>query len=214
MRTGPVRILIADDHTVVRRGLREILAEEFRPSEFGEAEDGPQTLKLVSKRKWDVVLLDITMPGMSGLDVLKNLRSVRPNLPVLVLSMHPEDQYALRALKAGASGYLTKETAAEDLVTAVRKVLSGGKYVSESLAEGLAFRLADDYEGPPHEKLSDREHQVMLMLGCGKAVSEIADELSLSVAAVSTYRRRVLNKMGMKTNAELMRYAIENELVD
>ncbi len=214
MRTGPVRILIADDHAVVRRGLKEILAEEYKLAEFGEAEDGPQTLKLVSKQKWDAVLLDITMPGMSGLDVLKDLKSVHPNLPVLVLSMHPEDQYARRCLKAGASGYLTKETAPEELVKAVKKILAGGKYVSESLAEGLAYRLADDYEGPPHERLSDREHQVMLKLGDGKAVSEIAEELSLSKQAISTYRSRILAKMNMKTNADLMRYVIENDLLD
>ncbi len=212
--TGPMRILIVDDHTVVRRGLREILVEEFPHAEFGEAEDGPQTLKLVSKQKWHVVVLDITMPGMSGLDVLKNIKKVCPNLPILVLSMHPEDQYAMRALKAGASGYLTKETASEELVKAVNKVRTGRKYISNSLAEILAFRAADTYEGLPHERLSDREHQVMLMLASGKTVSQIAEELSLSKQAISTYRSRILVKMKMKTNADLIRYAIENELVD
>lgn len=209
-----MRILIADDHAVVRCGLKEILAEEFQPAEFGEAEDGPQTLKLVSKQKWDVVLLDITMPGMNGLEVLKNLKSMRPNLPVLMLSMHPEDQYAVRALKAGASGYLTKETAPEELVAAVTKALARQKYVSPSLAEGLALRLADGCEGPLHQKLSDREYEVMVMLASGKTASEISEEMSLSVKTVSTYRSRILEKMKMKTNADLTRYAMENKLVD
>lgn len=214
VKTGPMRILIVDDHTVVRRGLKEILVEEFPHAEFGEAADGPQALQLVRKHRWHVVVLDIRMPGMSGLDVLKNIKNVRPKLPVLILSMCPEDQYAKRALKAEASGYLTKETASEELVKAVKKVRAGGRYVSASLAEGLAFGLADDYEGPLHEKLSDREHQVFLMLGSGKTVSQIADELSLSKSAISTYRRRVLDKMGMKTNADIMRYVMENRLLD
>lgn len=214
MKPRPMRILIADDHAVVRHGLKEILAEEFRPAEFGEAQDGPQTLRLIMKQKWDVVVLDITMPGMSGLDVLKNLKNARPNLPAIVLSMHPEDQYALRALKAGASGYLTKETAPEELVAAVKKALAGKKYVSASLAEGLALRLADGCEGPPHQELSDREYEVMVMLASGKAVSEISEELSLSIKTVSTYRSRILEKMKMNTNADLTRYAMENKLVD
>lgn len=209
-----MRILIADDHAVVRCGLKEILAEEFQPAEFGEAEDGPQTLRLIMKQKWDVVLLDITMPGMNGLEVLKNLKSMRPNLPVLMLSMHPEDQYAVRALKAGASGYLTKETAPEELVAAVTKALARQKYVSPSLAEGLALRLADGCEGPLHQKLSDREYEVMVMLASGKTASEISEEMSLSVKTVSTYRSRILEKMKMKTNADLTRYAMENKLVD
>jgi DNA-binding NarL/FixJ family response regulator len=213
VNTGPMRILIVDDHTVVRRGLKEILVEEFPHAEFGEAEDGPQTLRLIMKQKWDVVVLDITMPGMSGLDVLKNIKNVRPNLPILILSMHPEDQYAMRSLKAGASGYLTKETASEELVKAVKKVRAGGRYISDSLGEALAFRAANGYEGPLHEKLSDREHQVLLMLGSGKTVSEIAEELSLSKQAVSTYRRRILDKMAMKTNADIIRYVMENGLV-
>ena len=214
VNTGPMRILIVDDHTVVRRGLKEILVEEFPHAEFGEAEDGPQTLRLIMKQKWDVVVLDITLPGMSGLDVLKNIKNVCPNLPILILSMHPEDQYALRALKAGASGYLTKETASEELVKAVKKVRTGGKYISDSLGEALAFRVADGHEGPLHDKLSDREHQVMLMVASGKTVSGIAEELSLSKQAISTYRSRILAKMKMKTNADLMRYAMENKLVD
>ena len=211
--TGPVRILLADDHAVVRHGLKEILEEEFGSAEFGEAEDGPHTLRLILKQKWDVVVLDISMPGMNGIEVLKNIKSIHPNVPVLVLSMYKEDQYALRALKAGANGYLTKETAPEELIAAVKKAIDRRRYVSESLAEGLAFRLADDYEGPLHEKLSDREYEVMVMLASGMAVSETAEELSLSVKTVSTYRSRILDKMGMKTNADLTRYAMENNLV-
>ncbi len=213
LNTRLMRILIVDDHAVLRRGLKETLIEEFPDAEFGEAEDGPQTLRLITKKKWDVVVLDIAMPGMSGLDVLKNIKNLRPNLPVLVLSMYPEDQYAMRCLKAGASGYLTKETASEELVKAVKKVRTGGKYISNTLGEALAFRVADGHEGPLHEKLSDREYQVMLMLASGKTVSEIAEELSLSKQAISTYRSRLLAKMEMKTNADLMRYCMENKLV-
>lgn len=214
MKTGPTRILIADDHAVTRCGLKDILAEEFQPAEFGEAEDGPQTLRLILKQKWDVVVLDITMPGMNGLDVLKNLKNLRPKLPVLVLSMHPEDQYGIRTLKAGASGYLTKEADPDELVAAVKRVLAGRKYVTPSLADGMASRLADGHEGLPHEKLSDREYQVMVMLASGKAVSGIAEDLSRSVKTITTHRGHILKKMKMKTNADLTRYAMENKLVD
>jgi DNA-binding NarL/FixJ family response regulator len=214
MKTGPTRILIADDHAVTRHGLKQILAEEFQPAEFAEAEDGPQTLKLVSKQKWDVLVLDITMPGMNGLEVLKDLKNLRPNLPVLVLSMHPEDQYGIRTLKAGASGYLTKEADPDELVAAVRRVLAGRKYISPSLADDMACRLADGHEGLPHERLSDRELQVMLMLAAGKAVSEIAEDLSLSVKTITTHRTHILKKMKMKTNADLTRYCMENNLLD
>lgn len=209
-----MRVLIADDHAVVRRGLMEILEEEFPAATFGEAADTPEALQQIRKHKWDVVVLDITMPGGSGLDVLRDSRSLHPNLPVLVLSMHPEEQYALRALKAGAAGYLTKETAPEELVAAIKTVLAGRKYVSASLAQDLAWRLEADSERPIHEALSDREHEVMLMIASGKTVSQVAEELSLSVKTVSTYRARILSKMGMKTNADLTRYAMENKLLD
>ncbi len=214
MKTGPTRILIADDHAVTRCGLKEILAEEFPRAEFGEAEDGPQTLRLILKQKWDVVVLDITMPGMNGLDVLKNLKNLRPNLPVLVLSMHPEDQYGIRTLKAGASGYLNKDADPEELVKAVKTVLAGRKYISPALADGMASRLADGHEGLPHEKLSDREYQVMVMLAAGKTVSGIAKDLSRSVKTITTHRGHILKKMKMKTNADLTRYGMENKLVD
>jgi len=211
-----IKILIADDHAVVRRGLKQILTEESDMAVFGEARNAREVLKNVREQDWDIVILDITMPGRSGLDVLKELKRVRPKLPVLVLSMHPEDQYAVRVLKAGAAGYMTKESAPKELVKAVRKVLGGGKYVSPSLAEKLAFDLETetDSEKPLHETLSDREYQVMCMIASGKAVKGIAKELYLSVKTISTYRARILKKMKMKTSAELTHYAIKNRLVD
>ena len=207
-----MRILIADDHAVFRRGLKDILADEFPTATFGEAGNTAETIAQLRKQDWDVLVLDISMPGRSGLDALTESRHIQPNLPVLVLSMHPEDQYAVRALKAGAAGYLTKERAPEELVGAIRKALAGGRYVSSSLAERLALRLGTGDERPPHETLSDREYQVMCMIASGRTATQIAAELSLSVKTVSTYRARVMQKMGMRTNAELTRYAIENNL--
>ncbi|HSB78969.1 MAG TPA: response regulator transcription factor [Candidatus Methylomirabilis sp.] len=208
-----IRILIVDDHTVVRRGLKQILTEETDMSVVGEAHNAQEMLALVRKLPCDVIVADISMPGRSGLDVLKELKQDRPKLPVLVLSMHPEDQYAVRALKLGASGYMTKESAPEELVKAIRKVVSGGRYVSPSLAEKLALDLAVDTDRSPHESLSEREHQVFTMIASGKTVKEIADELALSVKTISTYRTRILEKMAMKNNAELIHYAISNRLV-
>ncbi|HSB73459.1 MAG TPA: response regulator transcription factor [Candidatus Methylomirabilis sp.] len=208
-----IRIVIVDDHTVVRRGLKQILSEESDMAVVGEAHNAQDMLTLVRKQACDVIVADISMPGRSGLDVLKELKQDRPKLPVLVLSMHPEDQYAVRALKLGASGYMTKESAPEELVKAIRKVVSGGRYVSPSLAEKLALDLAVDTERPVHETLSEREHQVFTMIAQGKTVKEIADELALSVKTISTYRTRILEKMAMKNNAELIHYAISNRLV-
>ena len=208
-----IRILIVDDHTVVRRGLKQILSEESDMSVVGEAHNAQEMLTLVRKQPCDVIVADISMPGRSGLDVLKELKQDRPKLPVLVLSMHPEDQYAVRALKLGASGYMTKESAPEELVKAIRKVVSGGRYVSPSLAEKLALDLAVDTDRSPHETLSEREHQVFSMIARGKTVKEIADELALSVKTISTYRTRILEKMAMKNNAELIHYAISNRIV-
>jgi len=208
-----LRALIADDHAIVRRGLKEILAEEFDVAGFGEASTASQVLELIHKQNWDILVLDITMPGRSGLDVLKEVKHEHPQLPVLVLSIHPEDQFAIRTLKAGAAGYMTKENAPDELIKAIRKVLSGGKYVSPSLAEKLAAELATDGEKPPHEILSDREYQVMQMIASGKTVRVIAHELSLSVKTVSTYRARILEKMKMKNNAELIHYVLSNHLV-
>lgn len=209
-----MRFLIADDHPVVRRGLREILMEAFPGAEIGQAGSAAEAIQQARLHHWDVVVLDITMPGGSGLDALKNLRAAHPNVPVLILSMHPEDQYAVRALKAGAAGYLTKETASEELVSAVKKALGGQKYVSGLLAQRLAARLAGECERPLHEALSDREYEVMALIASGKAISEIAEQVSLSVKTVSTYRARVLKKMGMKTNADLMRYALDEKLLE
>jgi DNA-binding NarL/FixJ family response regulator len=207
-----IRVLIVDDHAIVRRGLRELLSDQFPAAKFGEAADAAQALERLQERDWDVVLLDITLPGKSGLDLLKELKSARPKLPVLVLSAHPEDQFAIRALKAGAEGYLTKETAPEELVNATRKVLAGGRYVSPALGEKLAFRVSKDVTGAPHERLSDREYQVMCHIAAGKSLREIAVELSLSPKTVSTYRTRILEKLGVKNSAAIVRYAMRNGL--
>lgn len=209
-----MRVLLVDDHTVVRLGLKQILAEEFKRAVFGEARNAQETLDLISKEPWDIVLLDITMPGRSGLDVMHEIKKQRARLPVLVLSIHPESQFAVRALKLGAAGYMTKESAAEELVAAVKKVLAGGRYVSKSLAEALAMNLSSDAAKPPQELLSDREFQVLRLIAAGRIVSEIARELALSVKTISTYRRRILEKMGLRNNAELMYFAMRHQLVD
>jgi two-component system invasion response regulator UvrY len=208
-----IRLLIGDDHAVVRRGMKQILAETRDIVVADEAGNGREVLEKVRKNDFDMVLLDISMPGRDGLEVLKELKSLRPKLPVLMLSMYPEEQYAVRSLRSGASGYLTKDSAPDELISAIRKVSSGGKYVSASLAEKLAHKLGTDVEKPLHEALSDREYQVMCMIASGKTVKEIGEELSLSVKTVSTYRSRILNKMRLKGNAELTRYAIDNRLV-
>jgi len=209
-----MRVLIADDHPIFRAGLKEALTKDPELKSVGEAEDGPKALALARKERWDVVVLDITMPGKDGLEVLQELRRERPNLPVLVLSAHPEDQLALRLLKAGAAGYLTKDKAPEVLLTAIRKVLRGEKYISDSLAEKTALHVIS--ETPPllHETLSDREYQVMRMIASGKTIKEIGDALFLSGRTVSTYRARLLEKMNMKSNTELLRYALEHKLLD
>jgi DNA-binding NarL/FixJ family response regulator len=209
-----MRILIADDHAVVRRGLRQILAEAFKRATFGEAANSQEALECVWKDPWDIVILDLTMPGRSGLEVLKEMKRARPKLPVLILSMHPEDQFAVRLLKAGASGYMTKESAAEELVGAVNKAIAGGRYVSLPLAEKLASLIVHDVHAAPHENLSDREFLILRMIASGKPVSVIARELSLSVKTVSTYRARLLEKMNMSNNSELVHYAFQNELVE
>jgi two-component system, NarL family, invasion response regulator UvrY len=209
-----IRVLIADDHAILRRGLIEILMRELKDAECGEAENAQQVLSQVEGHDWDLVILDVSMPGRSGIDVLGDLKRVRPKLPVLVLSMHPEDQYGKRVLKAGARGYMNKDSAPEELIKAIRKVLAGGRYVSPALAEKLALELNEDFGRPRHETLSDREFEVLRMIASGKTVSRIADELHLSVTTVSTYRARILEKMNMTTNAELMHYALRNHLVD
>lgn len=209
-----IRILIADDHAIVRAGLKQIVAETSDMVVADEASSGHEALNKAWKNDYDVVVLDITMPGINGLDVLKQLKSQRPELPVLVLSIHPEEQYAVRVLRAGASGYLTKESASDELIMAIRKVSLGRKYVTSSLAEKLAFDLETDIEKPLHETLSDREYQVMCMIASGKTANEVAEELFLSIKTVSTYRSRILEKMKMKSNAELTYYAIKHRLVE
>jgi len=209
-----MRILIADDHAVFRRGLKETIGEAFSKVTFGEAKTAPETLEHVRLHDWDIVILDISMPGKSGLDILGDLKRLRPKLPILLLSMHPEEQYARRALKAGASGYLTKESVPEELKLAVKKITSGGRYVSANLAERLAYDLRSGVEGPIHELLSDREFQVLRMIASGKTVKQIADDIGLSVKTISTYRARILEKTGLQTTAELIRYALQAQLVD
>jgi DNA-binding NarL/FixJ family response regulator len=209
-----LKILIADDHPVVRRGLKQIIADTPDMAVGDEATNGWEVLSKVRAGDYDVVLLDIAMPGKDGLDVLTQLKHEKPKLPVLMLSMYPEQQFAVRALRAGASGYLTKESAPDELVGAIRKVSAGGKYVSSALAEKLALDLQGGGKQPPHETLSDREYQVMCLIASGKTVTEIAWELSLSVKTISTYRHRILDKMKMKNNAELTHYTISRRLVD
>lgn len=209
-----IRILIADDHAVVRHGLKKILSEHSDMAVLGEAENGDEVLNQIRQKKWDIVILDMTMPGKSGFDILKDIRVERPSLPVLILSMLPEEQFAKRSIKAGAAGYLTKGSAPEELVRAIRKIYGGGKYISPTLAEQLAGDLNIQTEKPAHEALSDREFQVLLKLAEGKAITAIAGELSLSAKTITTYRSRILQKMGMRSNAELTRYVIEHHLVD
>jgi DNA-binding NarL/FixJ family response regulator len=208
-----IKILIADDHPIVRKGLKQILAETPNIVVAGEANNGAEVLKKVLKNEYDMVLLDISMPGRDGIDTLKELKDLKPNLPVLILSIHPEDQYAVRVLRAGAYGYLTKESAPEELIAAIRTVSLGRKYISPSVAENLVFNLENNAKKQPHEKLSDREYQVMHLIASGKTVKQISEDLSLSVKTISTYRARILEKMKMKNTAELIRYAIKNGLV-
>jgi len=209
-----LRILVADDHEVVRKGLVKVLSETLQPVKIDEARNGQEAVSKASKTEYDLVVLDMKMPGKSGLDALKELKQHRPKLPILILSMLPEEQFAVRAIRAGASGYLTKDAAGDELVIAIRKALKGERYISGSLAEILAGDLDGDSEKPPHEILSDREYQVMLMIASGKPVGAIAKELCLSVKTISSYRTNILLKTRMKNNAEITHYAIQNNLVD
>lgn len=209
-----VRVLLADDHMILRRGLRDILIQELEGVVCGEAKNAEEVLEQTRSQAWDLVLLDLTMPGRSGLDILRDLKREQPSLPVLVLSMHSEQQYGRRVLRAGASGYLSKESAPEELVRAVRKVLAGGRYVGPILAEKLALDLDAETERAADERLSDRELEVLRMLASGKSNSQIAEELHLSTTTVSTYRARILGKLRMTTTAELMRYALSSRLVE
>jgi two-component system invasion response regulator UvrY len=208
------RVLVVDDHDIVRKGLIKVISEDLRPSEVDEARNGQEAVSKVGKSKFDLVLLDIKMPGKSGLETLKEIKQHQPKLPVLILSMHPEEQFAVRAMRGGASGYITKERASEELVHAMRKILKGEKYISESLSDILVGELDSDMEKPCHEILSDREYQVMLMIASGKPVGTIAKELCLSVKTISSYRANILLKTRMKNNSEITYYAIQNKLVD
>lgn len=206
-----VRILIADDHAIVRRGVREILLEQFPAAEITEASDTAELVLKVIKQTFDIVITDLSMPGRSSLDALQEIKQHAPKLPVLVLSIYPEDQYAVRVLKAGASGYLTKDLAPDELINAVNKLLSGRKYITSSVAERLAEFT--DTSVSLHESLSNREFEVLKLIAAGTAVSEIAEKFSLSVTTISTYRTRILKKMNFKSNAELTQYAVSNKLI-
>lgn len=208
-----IRVLLADDHPLFREGVKQILAETSDIVVADEASDGREVLVKLGQAQYDVILLDIAMPGDSGVEVLKHIKSIMPDQAVLILSMYSEKQYALRVLRSGASGYLTKDSTPDRLVTAIRKVVAGGKYISPELGEELALRVGTEFKVPRHERLSDREHQVLVMITSGKTTGEIADDLSLSAKTISTYRARLLEKMNMKTDAELTHYAIQYELV-
>lgn len=213
-RACKIRVLIADDHAIVRQGLKQILADSDDLEVVGDADSGAEAIRLVRAGDYDVLLLDISMPDRNGIDVLKQVKKEFPRLGVLMLSMHREDQYAVRALKAGASGYLNKQSAPTELVDAIRQVAAGRKYITPALAQALAEQITEDHEAAPHELLSDREFQTLIMIASGKTVSDIAGELSLSVKTVSMYRARLLAKMKLRNNAELTHYAIRNKLVD
>lgn len=209
-----IRILIADDHAIVRRGMKQLLLEQYPFAEIGEASNVEELIsQIVSQKNWDVVVCDMNMPGRSGLDAIMQIKEIAPGLPVLIMSMYPEDQYALRVLKSGAAGYLTKETIHDDIVRAIETVIKGKRYITLSLAEKLAESVNNESEKPLHEVLSDREFDVFKLLASGKTITEIASQLSLSSTTVSTYRSRIMEKMKMKSNAELARYAIEARLI-
>jgi two-component system invasion response regulator UvrY len=209
-----LKILIADDHTLFRKGLQHILSEYPDPVVTDEASNGQEVLDKIWHNDYDMVLLDITMPGMTGLEALKQLKNDRPKLPVLVLSMHPEEQYAVRVIRAGASGYLRKESAPDELITAIQRISAGRKYITSSLAERLADDVEPAAEKPLHDTLSDREFEVFRMIAAGKTITQIAEALFLNARTISTYRSRILEKMQMKTNAELIHYAIKHQILD
>lgn len=209
-----IKILIADDHPLIREGLKKTLKEETDMDVVCEAKNGNEVLDLIKSKEVDVVVMDLTMPGLSGLETMKELKKQLPNLPVLILSMHPEERFAIRALKNGASGYLTKENAPQGLAEAIRKVVSGGRYITPSLAEKLAFDMSANTQKHPHELLSDREFQIFCLIASGKSIKDISVMLFLSVYTVHTHRTRILEKMSMKTNIDITHYAIQNHLID
>ena len=214
MNDQKIKILIADDHAIVREGLKQIVAEEKDMQVTGEAANAFELIELLKSKEWSIVVLDINMPGKSGLEALKDIKQIYPHLPVLILSMFSEDQYGLRAIKAGASGYLKKVSAPTELVTAIRKIVSGRKYINQQLAEKLADSFGATEKETLHEKLSDREYQIMCNIALGKSAEEIAEELSISINTVYSYRNRILEKMSMKSNVELTQYAVQNKLIE
>jgi len=213
MRKGELKILIADDHSVIREGIKKFLAEKFPDSEYGEASNAAEIFKVMQVNNYDLVILDISLPGRNGLEVLKEIKLQFPEIPVIIFSMYPEDQFAVRCIRDGASAYLTKDTSSKDLVNAIRKILNGEKYITPSVVELLTRGLQSDHQGVTHETLSDREYQVFLMIASGKSVSAIAGELSLSVKTISVYRNGILKKMNLKNNAEITHYAFKHNLV-
>ena len=210
---SPLRILIGDDHPLFRRGLKDLLSESFAPAQIGEAGSGAEMLALVWQKQWDIAIMDITMPGQTGPELLEELKQARPSLPVLVMSTHPEKLFAVRMFRAGARGYLSKDVSAEQVIESIRTILSGHKYITAAAAEELAATLEHDILGQPHETLSDREFQVFRMLAVGMSVKQIAGELCVSSNTISTYRNRILEKMNLRTNAGLVRYAIQHGLI-
>lgn len=209
-----IKILIADDHAIVREGLKQIVAEESDMKVTGEAANASELFELLDNGRWEIVVLDINMPGKSGLEALKEMKVSNPETPVLILSMFSEDQYGLRAIKAGASGYLKKVSAPTELVLAIRKIVSGGKYINQSLAEKLADNVYVNYNKALHQNLSDREYQIMCFISSGKSAEKIAEELTISIHTVYSYRNRILEKMNLKSNVELTQYAIQNKLIE
>lgn len=208
-----LRILIADDHAVIRKGLKQILIESFPDAYIGEAVDAEEIIAKTISESWDIVITDLSMPGRSGLDAIQDIRLNFPKMPILMLSIHPEEQYAIRALKSGASGYISKDAATEELVSAVKRLLSGKKYISSAIADKLAEGVGIDQHIMPHELLSNREYEIFILIAQGRQVSEIAEQLHLGVTTISTYRTRLLGKMRLKNNAELIRYALDNKLI-
>lgn len=209
-----LKVLITDDHAMIRVGLKQVLQKAFSSAVIGETQNAQEALEQIRSKDWDLAIMDITMPGRSGIDILQDIKLARPNLPVLIMSMHGEDQFAVRVLKAGAAGFISKHSPPEELVKAIQKLLGGGRYVSHAVTEKLISDLGKQIEKLPHEVLSDRELQVICLFATGKTNKEVAKELSISVKTVSTYRARILEKMKMKSNAELTRYAIKNQLVE
>lgn len=214
MTINNLSILLADDHKILRQGLKKILDERFKNSHYGEASNSEEVINLLNEKKWDIALLDLNMPGKSGLEILKDIKALRPEIPVLILSMYPEEQFALRVIKSGASGYLTKDSAPEELVQAVNKILEGRKYFTQSLAELLASEVKKPDAEYPHQLLSDREYEIFLMIASGKTVSQIGRELSLSPKTVSTHRAHILQKTKLKNNADMSLYAIRHKLLE